>query len=185
MDAETKDLCTALRDPEALYRNGAALADEAAELIETLCARLESPLKSVPSPADDYRAWLIEAFESWEPRTSSLERAIAFIKESEIDGKRYVEPPEVHKPGGEIERCSNCGKPLVEWVHRCEPAACENCGATERPDRCSGGSRCMFPPHQRPSCECRSYGPFCIRAASVEPFRCEGLPPKPQSSEGG
>lgn len=25
------------------------------------------------------------------------------------------------------------------------PAACKNCGATEKPDKCSGGARCLFP----------------------------------------
>lgn len=49
-----------------------------------------------------------------------------------------------------ITRCTNCGQPLLEWVHHCIPA-CENCGATEQPDRCSGGSRCLFPPHAQNS----------------------------------
>lgn len=32
--------------------------------------------------------------------------------------------------------------PVVISIHAME---CPNCGATEQPDRCSGGSRCAFP----------------------------------------
>lgn len=51
-------------------------------------------------------------------------------------------------PVGIIEPCRQCearfqGKQPHD--KHLNPRSCDNCGATERPDRCSGGSRCMFP----------------------------------------
>lgn len=134
MDAETKDLCTALRDPEALYQNGAALADEAAELIETLCARLESPPKSWPSEPTE--AMLQDGARAYEhhldharpgPHTQAEAMSAAWMAIMS-----HLSQP--HKPGGKII-------PGHRFCHNEMPGAtmCQVCGADLPPS--AGGEK--------------------------------------------
>ena len=54
----------------------------------------------------------------------------------------YDEPRETQND----ERC------IEATLAFADPDACKNCGATDRPDMCSGGPWCLFPPHRQGGC---------------------------------